>query len=237
MKFKLTDYKKIKDGSPLLNDLFTRNETYDSSLDVFLNRLRQSGVVRLNIFASVTIEDYLIFFNSANEYNIINQAIITSPGFKDDQAGIPLTVLSLYMPEGSDPAIGITGVIYSPLNDCLIFAASSANAPGGNEAPNLKEDLKAAGSFIGEDAAPAAGTKAAARKSYIGMIENAARKIGRKKMRVNSLTELSSLEKKMKGFLAGRIFLREEKKGKLKLSLRADNEKGIAHLLKMKIKL
>ena len=236
MKIKLTDHKKIKDSSPLINDLFIRNETYDSNLDIFLGRLRQSGVAMLNVFASATIEDHLIFFNSVNAYNIINQAIITCQGFKSDQAGSPLTVLSLYMPDGADPAIGVAGVIYSPLNDCLIFAASSVHIPvEENEATKLEADTMTAGGSSGGETA---GTdKKAARKSYIGIIENAARKIGRKKMRVNSLTELSTLEKSMKGFLAGRIFLREEKEGKLKISLRADNEKGVAHLLKMKIKL
>lgn len=236
MKLKLTDYKKIQDSSPLINDLFVRNETYDGNLDVFLGRLRQLGVARLNVSASVTIEDHLIFFNSANEYNIINQAIITCPGFKDDQAGVSLTALSLYMPDGADPAIGITGVAYSPLNDCLVFSAASANTPA-EEDETPKEDGMDPGKSIWEVPAAEAGKKTGLQKSYIGIIENAARKVGRKKMRVNSVTELSILEKRIKGFLAGRIFLREEKEGKLKISLRADNEKGVAHLLKLKIKL
>ena len=208
MKIKLLDYKKLKPRPAPVENFLAFDEASEG-LDIFKDRLRSAGIGHLNISGSVLIEDYLVLCNQAKD-DSINHMIITTPEFRNDQLNVMLSVLPVHLPDDDKFRVAISGIIYSPKNDWLVFSAIKENS-----GPD-KESVKPG--------------------SYIGVIENAARKIGRKKMKVNSLTELSTIEKKFKGFTAAGLSLQSDKSEKIKANVLADNDKNIAHLLHIRIK-
>lgn len=74
-------------------------------------------------------------------------------------------------------------------------------------------------------------------ESWLGLIENASRKIGRKKMKVNTLVNLHEQDKELKGYLMQALCIQAEKKTGLRLHLTARDGEGRGYLLKIKLKL
>jgi hypothetical protein len=184
-------------------------------LTVFYNRIKATGIADLNIESAATLlEDYIILGNRGNKRHPDNHLIITKHLFWKHQADVELFTLPIKFPGKDDKFknAGISGLTYSPHNDWLVFTASTELTN------NPVEDGP-----IGE--------------SYLGIIENASRKIGRKDMKVDEFLELGEAEKSMRGYKIESVCIQSEKDDRLKLQLVADNDDGISCLFKVRIKL
>lgn len=107
--------------------------------------------------------------------------------------------------------MSLSGLTYSYKNDWLIFTSST------EDTDNAIDD-----GSIGD--------------SYLGIIENASRKIGRKRIKVNALFNLSKLNRKFKGQKIESVCIQADKERRLKLHLVADNDKGDSYLFKIRLK-
>ncbi|WP_276485701.1 DUF6929 family protein [Paraflavitalea pollutisoli] len=179
-------------------------------MTVFYDRVRAAGITDLNIGSAATLDEgHIILANRGSAERPDNHLIITRSLFWKNQADAELQVLPIKFP-GKDEKIkqaGITGLTYSLVNDWLIFTASTPD--NGIGVPG---------------------------DSYLGIIENASRKIGRKDMKVNELIPLGSAEKSMKGYKVDSVCLQSEKNNRVKLQLAADNNDGVCCLFKVRIK-
>ncbi|MBO9566209.1 MAG: hypothetical protein J7621_25775, partial [Niastella sp.] len=179
-----------------------RKEEFD--MTVFFDRIKAAGIADLNIESAATLaEGHVIMGNRGNKKNPDNHLIITKNTFWKHQADAELEILPIKFP-GKDNKLknaGISGLTYSPVNDWLIFTAST------EDTNNAVDDGP-----IGD--------------SYLGIIENASRKIGRKDMKVNEIITLRESEKSLKGYKIESVCIQSEKNGRLKLQLVADNDDG-----------
>lgn len=180
-------------------------------LTPFYARLVEAGVKPLNIEAAALVEDHILLANRGNKKNPGNQLIITKNAFWKKQEQAEITVVPVELPLKDSQAVGISGLAYSILNDCLIFTASTESTD------NPVDDGP-----IGD--------------SYLGIIENASRKIGRKSMKVNQLLNLRDTHELFKGFKIESVAIQSEKEGRLKLHLVADNDTGKSYLFKVRMK-
>lgn len=189
-----------------------RKEEFD--MTVFYDRIKAAGITDLNIESAATLaEGHIIMGNRGHKKNPDNHLIITKNTFWKHQADAELEILPVKFP-GKDNKFknaGISGLTYSALNDWLIFTAST------EDTDNTYDD-----GTIGD--------------SYLGIIENASRKIGRKDMKVNEVITLRESEKSLKGYKIESVCVQSEKTGRLKLQLVADNDDGVSCLFKVRLK-
>lgn len=184
-------------------------------LTVFYNRIKETGIADLNIESAATLlEDYIILGNRGNKRHPDNHLIITKHLFWKHQADVELFTLPIKFPgkESKFKNAGISGLTYSQHNDWLVFTASTELTD------NPVDDGP-----IGE--------------SYLGIIENASRKIGRKDMKVDEFISLGDAEKSLKGYKIESVTIQSEKDDRLKLQLVADNDNGITCVFKVKVRL
>lgn len=189
-------------------DSYLRDE-FD--LTVFYNRIVEEGVQKLNIESAAVVEDHILLGNRGNKQFPGNQLIITKNSFWKKQEQAELVIVPLELPLKDSKPVGISGLAYSLLNDCLIFTASTELTD------NPVDDGP-----IGD--------------SYLGVIENASRKIGRKSLKVNVLVNLSDTHELFKGFKIESVCIQSEKPGRLKLHLVADNDTGKSYIFKVRMK-
>ena len=180
-------------------------------LTPFYNRIAKAGVKNMNIEAAALVEDHIILGNRGNRKNPVNQLIITRNAFWKHQAQAEITLIDLELPLKDSKGIGISGMAYSLLNDTLIFTAST------EQTDNAVDD-----GSIGD--------------SYMGIIENASRKIGRKSLKVNELINLGEVHELFKGFKIESVCIQSEKSNRMKLHLVADNDTGKSYLFKVRVK-
>lgn len=180
-------------------------------LTTFYNRITKAGVKNMNIEAAALVEDHIILGNRGNRKNPVNQLIITRNAFWKHQQQAEITVVDLELPVKDKKGIGISGMTYSLLNDTLIFTAST------EQTDNAVDD-----GSIGD--------------SYLGIIENASRKIGRKNLKINELINLGSVHELFKGFKIESVCIQSEKSNRMKLHLVADNDTGKSYLFKVRVK-
>jgi hypothetical protein len=192
---------------------FADGSIEEHKLDTFYSRIEAEGIKELNIEATTVIQEHIIFGNRANNSSKTNHFIITGQHFWQNQQDAAIQVLPVKFPVSDDKQVlGISGLAYSPKNDWLIFTASSEGTD------NAYDDGE-----IGD--------------SYIGVIENASRKIGRKDMKVNEMINLSTVNKKFKECKIESLCIQSEKNGSLKLHLTADNDTGTTTLFKVRVKI
>jgi len=180
-------------------------------LTPFYNRIAKAGVKNMNIEAAALVEDHIILGNRGNRKNPVNQLIITRNAFWKHQQQAEITLIDLELPVKDSKGIGISGMAYSLLNDTLIFTAST------EQTDNAVDD-----GSIGD--------------SYMGIIENASRKIGRKSLKVNELINLGEVHELFKGFKIESVCIQSEKSNRMKLHLVADNDTGKSYLFKVRVK-
>lgn len=183
-------------------------------MTVFYERIRAAGITDLNIESAATLEEgHIILGNRGHKKNPGNHLIITKNTFWKHQADAELEILPIKFPgkENKLKLAGISGLTYSALNDWLLFTAST------EDTDNAVDD-----GAIGD--------------SYLGIIENASRKIGRKDMKVNEFIPLREAEKSLKGYKIESVCIQSEKNGRLKLQLVADNDDGVSSLFKVRLK-
>lgn len=180
-------------------------------LTPFYKRVQENGVQRMNIEAAALVEDHVLIGNRGNRQHPANQIIITKNGFWKKQQQAEISVVSLDLPVKDNHPAGISGLAYSLQNDCLLFTAST----------EMTDDPVEDGP-IGD--------------SYLGIIENASRKIGRRSLKINELMNLSDTHELFKGFKIESVCIQSEKQNKMKLHLIADNDTGKSYLFKVRLK-
>jgi hypothetical protein len=187
---------------------FESSETEEFDLNIFYRRLKTCGIGNLRIEGAATVEDNILLSNRSDKENFSNYVIVTSNEFwkNQDKAEIQLLQIVFEQPEGS--FAGVSGLTYSPTNDWLLFTTS-----GLEPLDNGK---------IGD--------------SYLGIIENAARKIGRKKLKVNSLINLPEAVESFKGNRVESLCIQRDRERNLKLHLLSGNEAGKGCLFKIRLK-
>lgn len=181
------------------------------NLQVFYDRIRHEGIPELNIEAASVVNEYMIFCNRGNLTHRENHFIITKQEFWKNQEQVELIVLPFDLDLPGEEVVGVSGLTFSIKNDWLIFTASTEITDSAYKDGDIGE-------------------------SYIGIIENASRKIGRKKMKVNHLMPLSAVNKAFREKKIESVCIQKDKSSKLKLHLVADNDTGITYLFKIRLK-
>jgi len=190
----------------ILLNIETRDKT-EIDYAVFYQRLKASGIADLNIEGAAEVSDYLVLCNRGNKSNPANQLIITSKDFFRNQKSAPIQLLDADLSE-YEGTMALSGACYSYKHDWLIFTTSM------------------------EDTADSYNDGAIG-KSYLGIIEDAYRKITKQRVRVNELIDLSATNKKFDGFKIESVCIQSERRHRMKLHLVADNDDGESHLFKI----
>ena len=188
----------------ILVNLQSNNFT-DYNIEAFYNRLKESGIHDLNIESAAIVEDLLILGNRGNKKNETNHIIITQPNFWRQPENAEIRIIPI---ELEDDFAELSGMCYSQKNDTLLFTASK------EERDNSYDDGK-----IGE--------------SYFGVIENAYRKLYRKKVKITEQVILSDLYEEFKGQKVESVCIQTDKTGRMKVHLVADNDTGGSYLFKI----
>lgn len=194
----------------ILVNLQSNNFT-EYNLAPFYTRLKESGIQDLNIESAAIVEDLLILGNRGNKSNPGNQIIITQPGFIDHPHDAEIRIIPLELEVEAEFA-GLSGLTYSEKNDTLLFTASTENTD------NSYDDGR-----IGE--------------SYFGVIENAYRKLYRRRVRINEQVILSEIDESFKGQKVESVCIQSDKRGRIKLHMVADDDQGGSFLFKAQLRL
>ncbi|MEO5685341.1 MAG: hypothetical protein ABIQ88_22025 [Chitinophagaceae bacterium] len=182
-------------------------------LTVFYNRITATGIPVLNIEGIAEVNDYLVMVNRGNSTHPNNHLIITKSDFWKDQEKASLQTIVVDFENVNPPAglnLGISGLTYSDKHEDLFLTIST------EDTPNAIDDGK-----IGT--------------SYLGVIENLYRKIGREKgkIKMNHLIDLPAANKQFEGFKIESVCVQSSKDHSIKLQLVADNDKDKTHLFKV----
>ncbi|MBC7827855.1 MAG: hypothetical protein H7122_08920, partial [Chitinophagaceae bacterium] len=192
----------------ILLNLESNNFT-EYNIEPFYSRLADLGIHELNIESAAVVEDLLILGNRGNRKKESNHIIITQPEFWNHPADAEIRVIPI---ELENETAELSGLTYSERNDSLLFTATT------EDTDNSYDDGK-----IGE--------------SYFGVIENAYRKLYRKRLRINEQVMLSDIHESFKDQKVESVCIQTEKTGRLKLHLVADNDKGGSFLFKVQVRL
>jgi hypothetical protein len=194
----------------VLMNLHTRAiEEFD--LSVYYNRLKQSGIEELDIKAITVLNDKLVLCNRANRTHSDNRIIITSLDFWKNQQLADILTVKLELEEKAGKSMVLSGMTYSYKNDWLITTVLS-----GENNKSFDENT--------------------AVESYVGVVENASRKIGRKRFKMNEYFNLSEVDKKFKGQRVQSVCIQADKDQKLKLHLLSGDNKDEKSLFKLRLK-
>ncbi|MEO6316690.1 MAG: hypothetical protein ABIU63_02985 [Chitinophagaceae bacterium] len=181
-------------------------------LSVFYKRIIAAGIPALNIEGIAEVYDYLVMVNRGNTTNPNNHLIITKSDFWKDQekASLQTVVVDFDNLDAGAATLGISGITYSDKHEDLFLTIST------EDTPNTIDDGK-----IG--------------KSYLAVIENLYRKIGREKgkIKINQLIDLTAADKQFEGYKIESVCVQSTKDHSIKLQLVADNDKGKSYLFKV----
>lgn len=175
-------------------------------LSPFYKRLQEAGIEHLNLEGATQVGNELVLCNRGHKSNPANQFIITTADFFRVPSAAPIDIVSVKRPPLKG-AVGVSGICYSERHDLLLFTTS------GEDNRSEHHDTT-----IGN--------------SYLGVIENAHWKIGRRKVKVNELFDLHEADKAFKGFRIESVCIQSTKKRSVKIQMAADNEAGASHLFK-----
>lgn len=181
------------------------NSFTEYNIGSFYHRLKEFGIQDLNIESAAVVEDLLILGNRGTTKNEGNQIIITQPEFWNKPEESEIRVIPI---ELENEYAALSGLTYSEKNDVLFFTAST------EDRDDSYDDGK-----IGD--------------SYFGIIENAYRKLYRKKVKINEQVVLSEIIEEFQGHKVESVCIQSEKTGRAKLHLVADNDQGGSFLFKI----
>lgn len=175
----------------------------------FYKRLKETvGVI--NIESAAIVLGKLVLCNRDHKAAPENHIIITDVDFWKNQATAEITTISFDLPQTPKQVVGLSGLTYSYQNDWLVATLLTENgSPANNSATG---------------------------DSYLAIIENASRKVVRKKMKVNTLFHLSELNEAFAGQNIQSVCIRTEKNMRLKLFLLADNRAGKNGVFAVRVK-
>lgn len=186
-------------------------ETQVIDLSVFYDRIKASGLPVLNMEGIALVYDYLVLVHRGSAANPDNYLVITKPGFWNDQQNAPLQVVQIDFGAKALKGMGISGMTYSDFHEDLFLTITLEAEPGAAETGG---------------------------RSWLGVIENLYRKIGREKLRmkVNELIDLPAADKGFAGYSFEAVCIQSEKDHSMKLQLVADNAAGQSCLFKAELR-
>ena len=197
-------------NTAVLMNLHTR-AIQELDLTIFYDRLKQSGLEELNIIAVTVLDDKIIICNGATKTNTDTNIIITSLNFWKDQHLADILIAKIELEGKAGRLLILSDLTYSYENDWFISSILS-------EATNKTGD------------------EGISRESYIGVVEDASRKIGRHRFKINKYFNLTQEDKKFKGQQVQSLCIQADKKEQLKLHLLSKNNKGENFLFKLRLK-
>jgi len=180
-----------------------------TDISVFYDRVKSSGIPALNMEGIALVYDYLVMVHRGNETNPDNYLVITRPGFWNDQQNALLQVVKIDFGAKAARGMGISGITYSDNHEDLFLTITTE--PGAGETTG---------------------------KSWLGVIENLYRKIGREKvqMKINELIDLTAADKRFNGYHFEAVCIQSEKDHSMKLQLVAENAGGQSCLFKLELR-
>jgi hypothetical protein len=181
------------------------------STAVFTNRLKQAGIKEINLEGAATVNEYLVLCNRANENNTVNNFIITTPDFLDNQATIKFNISSVKLPKQKN-INGISGLAYVPEKDLLLFTASTELTG------NAYDDGE-----IGD--------------SYIGWIKDASTKLYLPEISPDGIINLAEADKEFAAEKIESICVEKYHEDIFDIHLVSDNDKGESTLFKIQFQL
>lgn len=182
--------------------------TEEFDISEFYNRLKETvGVI--NIESAAIVLGKLVLCNRDHKTAPENHIIVTDADFWKNQAKAEITTISFDLPQTPNQVVGLSGLTYSYKNDWLVVTLLSESTD---------KDHQTTGD------------------SYLAIIENASRKVVRKKMKVNSLFHLNETSDDFVGFNMQSVCIRSEKSSRLKLYLLADNKAGKNGVFTVRVK-
>ncbi|MEP6750018.1 MAG: hypothetical protein ABJB86_19925 [Bacteroidota bacterium] len=199
-----------KKSKALLLNLKNNAKTW-LDLSVFYNRIRASGIPDLNIEGIAEVYDYLVLVNRGNAANPVNHLIITKSDFWKNQEKASLqTIVVDFESAGDIAGMGISGLTYSDKHEDLFLTIATEKIPTATDPGTVG-------------------------KSYLAVIENLYRKIGREKgkIKVNQLIDLTAVNKDFRGFDVESVCIQSQKDHSVKLQLVANNDTGRPFLFKV----
>lgn len=177
-------------------------------LSVFYNRIKAAGITDLNIEGIAEVYDYLILVNRGTLAKPTNHLIITKADFLKNQEKASLQVVLIDFENAAGAQnFGVSGLRYSDKHEDLFITLSEQTEPGANKPV----------------------------KSYLGVIENLYRKIGREKgkIKVNHLIDLTTADERFTGYTIESACIQSQKDHSVKLQLVADDAQGKTFLFKV----
>jgi hypothetical protein len=181
-------------------------EEFDIS--IFYNRLKETvGVI--NIESAAIVLGKLILCNRDHKAAPEKHIIVTDADFYKSQETAEITTISFDLPQTPKQVVGLSGLTYSYKNDWLVVTLLSE---GADKDHNTTGD------------------------SYLAIIENASRKVVRKKMKVNALFHLNEANKGFTGYNMQSLCIRSDKSRRVKLYLLADNKSGKNGVFTVRVK-
>jgi hypothetical protein len=194
--------------------LVNLDDHYKEEMDItgFYNRIKDN-LDHVNIESAAVILGKLLLGNRGNLGSPENNIIVTDMDFWKHPEQAEWNKVIFKMPEEfpRDKMLGLSGMTYSHKNDWLICTMSTESTT------NAYDD-----GAIGD--------------SYLAIVENASRKIFRKKMNVNEVINLSEVDEAFKGYKIESATILSEKDGRLKMHLVADNDTGKTYLFRIRLK-
>jgi hypothetical protein len=182
--------------------------TEEHDITEFYNRLKETvGVI--NIESAAIVLGKLVLCNRDHKAAPENHIIVTEADFWKNQAKAEITTISFDLPQTSNQVVGLSGLAYSYKNDWLVVTLLSESSD---------KDHQTTGD------------------SYLAIIENASRKVVRKKMKINSLFQLNQVDEGFAGYNIQSVCIRSEKSSRLKLYLLADNKTGKNGIFTLRVK-
>lgn len=192
--------------------LVNLDDHFKEEMDItgFYNRIKDN-LKHVNIESSAVILGKLLLGNRGNLSEPDNNILVTDMDFWKHPEKAEWNKVLFQLPEGVDKVLGLSGMTYSHKNDWLICTMTT------EATTNAYDD-----GAIGD--------------SYLAIVENASRKILRKKMNVNELINLSEIDDAFKGYKVESATILSEKSGRLKMHLVADNDTGKSFLFRVRLK-
>lgn len=192
--------------------LVNLDDHFKEEMDItgFYNRIKDD-LDHVNIESAAVVLGMLVMGNRGNLTSPDNSIIVTDTDFWKHPAEAGWSKIEFDLPDTNGKVLGLSGMTYSRKNDWLLCTMST------EQTANTYED-----GVIGD--------------SYLAIVENASRKVSRKKMHVNELINLSEVSDSFKGYKLESCTIISEKTGRLKMHLVADNDAGQSFLFRIRVK-
>lgn len=205
-----TDMHEAKHNKAVLLNLDDRTRE-DFTIDEFDERLKVFGLEQLNIRTAAIILGKLVLGNRGNVKTAENNFVVTDIDLWKKQDTEEISLLPVKYPEDTPEGILLSGMSYSPENDWLVLTfISEAGRSRKGEAPRPT--------------------------SYLGLVENASRKVARKQVKINEMVDLADVSKHLVAQDIKATCIQSDKSGKVKLFMVADHPEGGTQIFKIRIK-